>query len=315
MPDPKPYIWQFDRRPWGTKADVATFSVGVYQWLPKTSGKGLKRSNAIRVAGYVAESAAVYAKADELCARLNKENVRVGAFPDWVQKQYSVPCPTAARKVTVRDRVTQFAREILEPELKRFGFRRSGRKLWRNDAKVCQVVDLTLSQWGTATAGRFYINMGVFWHEVEEILKNPSRRKMPPPEYQCTYRMDLGGATPEGRQKIWDIDLHTDLRSLGRDVLADLTHHGLPWLEFRSELKNTLDGVKYLRQVRPNTFSSLEMVSFWAMVVFLTMLGKPEKAKKELENHLNGGPTDAAALALAERLGIDLSDSGSEWAK
>ncbi len=44
--DPKPYEWDFDgacapspRQKW----TPATFSLGIFQWLPKRSGKGLKR--------------------------------------------------------------------------------------------------------------------------------------------------------------------------------------------------------------------------------------------------------------------------------
>lgn len=48
------------------------FSVGVFQWLPKSDGKGLKRSAVkIRVKGWVSDAERVYAKARELCQRLD----------------------------------------------------------------------------------------------------------------------------------------------------------------------------------------------------------------------------------------------------
>ncbi len=49
-----------------------TFSVGCFQWLPKAGGKGLKKSAVIvRVKGRVSCPESVYAKAAEICTKLN----------------------------------------------------------------------------------------------------------------------------------------------------------------------------------------------------------------------------------------------------
>jgi hypothetical protein len=93
MADPQVYRWEYERSAWDSVPGATRFSVGIYQWLPKSSGKGLKKSNTIRVNGYVAEPQRVYDKADELCQRLNVEGVRADAPPDWVQKSYSLPKP------------------------------------------------------------------------------------------------------------------------------------------------------------------------------------------------------------------------------
>ncbi len=50
----------------------ATFSVGIFQWLPKTGGTGLKRSAVkYRVKGAVNNAEAVYARAREVCQLLD----------------------------------------------------------------------------------------------------------------------------------------------------------------------------------------------------------------------------------------------------
>jgi hypothetical protein len=44
--NPKPYEWDYDGACDPAKSrsrSMQTFSVGVFQWLPKKSGKGLKR--------------------------------------------------------------------------------------------------------------------------------------------------------------------------------------------------------------------------------------------------------------------------------
>lgn len=50
-----------------------TFSVGIFQWIPKSSGKGLKRSLVkYRVKGYSSNPQAVYDRAAELCMRFDQ---------------------------------------------------------------------------------------------------------------------------------------------------------------------------------------------------------------------------------------------------
>ena len=100
----KPYLWCFDHSSSGIAAMTETFSVGVYQWLPAKSGNGLKKSKSIRVAGYAADPQAVYTKAQQLCAKLNRSKVNADAPPEWLQKQYSTPRPAASvKKLTVNN--------------------------------------------------------------------------------------------------------------------------------------------------------------------------------------------------------------------
>jgi hypothetical protein len=89
------YTWDFEHPAAGTLERFNTFSVGIFQWLPKASGKGMKMSKGIaRVLGYTAEPERVYEKAVQICARLNREGAKVDAPPHWLQKQYSIPRPT-----------------------------------------------------------------------------------------------------------------------------------------------------------------------------------------------------------------------------
>ncbi len=94
MPTSDHYSWDFDRPPAQWMERYSTFSVGIFQWLKKASGRGLKQSRAIcRVMGYTAEPDRVYDKALEICARLNRESASAAHPPSWLQKQYSVPRP------------------------------------------------------------------------------------------------------------------------------------------------------------------------------------------------------------------------------
>ena len=49
-----------------------TFSVGIFQWLPKSVGKGLKRSAVkYRVKGHCDVAEKVYSRASEICIQLD----------------------------------------------------------------------------------------------------------------------------------------------------------------------------------------------------------------------------------------------------
>ena len=51
-----------------------TFSVGIFQWVPKSSGKGLKRGKAIkRIRGSTANSREVLDRAEKMCSDLQRE--------------------------------------------------------------------------------------------------------------------------------------------------------------------------------------------------------------------------------------------------
>jgi hypothetical protein len=50
----------------------ATFSVGVFQWVPKMSGKGMKKSKVkVRVIGLAGQADAVYSRAREIAGQLD----------------------------------------------------------------------------------------------------------------------------------------------------------------------------------------------------------------------------------------------------
>lgn len=87
------FAWDFDRLPEDRNPAFLTCSVAIYQWLPKASGRGLKKVNAARVCGYMLDLQSVYRKAQEICDRLNAAQARADARPKWLQKQYSVPKP------------------------------------------------------------------------------------------------------------------------------------------------------------------------------------------------------------------------------
>ncbi len=74
MPNTKrPYQWDYDGscKPGGRSAysGCSTFSVGIFQWVPRGNGKGIKRGKVVqRVKGSTSAPDEVYAKAQMICA-------------------------------------------------------------------------------------------------------------------------------------------------------------------------------------------------------------------------------------------------------
>ena len=75
----RPYQWDYDGscKPGGPSgySGCATFSVGIFQWVPRGSGKGLKRGKVVqRIKGGMSTDAVaeVFAKARAECARREK---------------------------------------------------------------------------------------------------------------------------------------------------------------------------------------------------------------------------------------------------
>lgn len=163
------------------------------------------------------------------------------------------------KKLSVKDHVTQMVREVLAPPMKAAGFRRTGRVFWRNNPETCQIVIIAMSRWGSRKESSFDVKLGVFWHRVEEILKNRSSGKMPPPEHLCTFRIDLQDAAHRTPRASWQVTQATNLAAIGRKVLQEIRRKGLPWLEYRSELTRTLEWKRYRRAEGNGTYSTPEL--------------------------------------------------------
>lgn len=194
------YQWEFDRSTWDSRTEASTFSVGIYQWLPSASGNSLKKSKTIRVLGYVTDPESVYAKARELCDRLNAEHARFEKLPEWVQKQYSVPKPagfakpqmtwlSGAEARSIRNRV---AKQHLLPA----GFIKSHASTFvRRVGEIVQAINFQTMTWG----GQFTVNLGLHY-AFTPIGGDFTRKRWLEFDYlDCSLRARIGEFLPEKR--------------------------------------------------------------------------------------------------------------------
>ncbi len=212
MDEPVAFQWTYDRSAWADRPDAATFSVGVFQWLPKANG-GLKKSTTIRVNGYVADAEAVYGKADELCERLNRERARLDARPTWLRKSYSVTKPagfekprrsaelTAAEVKAVRNRVVKpllRAEGYVQTHASTFACRRG---------EIVRLMHFQTLTWGP----NFTVNLSL--HPTFVPITSDVPQKVcwtTVKEYQCTVRGRIGCSLPQGHDTWWPFGSDAD---------------------------------------------------------------------------------------------------------
>jgi len=202
MQRPKPYQWDYDRA--GAEVMISsgfrTFSIGVFQWLPKASGKGLKRSTTIRVNGYVADPQRAFDRADELCRQLNAENVRSDNPPAWLQKQYSVPRPAdvPAKRPLNRlsgSQVRTIRDQVMREELLPLGFIKvKGGTYVRRRSDQIHLIDFQANKYG----GSFTVNLAFHYAFVPPPYCYGIPRELTAiRQTDCMLRSRLGHFLPE----------------------------------------------------------------------------------------------------------------------
>lgn len=236
MEEPAAYRWEYERSSWENSSLAATFSVGIWQWLPKAGGKGLKRSRTIRVTGYTADPERVYAKAQELCERLNAEGASAEDPPAWLQKQYSVPRPAGAPLEPDSDelsgsQVRTLRRQVMQQLLEPVGFRhRSGGTWTRTQDDQVHLIDFQPNQWGHD----YTINLGFHYTFVPPYFAPGTTETEGYQLLDCALSSRLGYFGPEGKD-VWfaygtDPEaLTTTLRQNARDALTVFDRYSRKW--------------------------------------------------------------------------------------
>jgi hypothetical protein len=204
--EPREYQWDYDRAAAEEmlRRGFDTFSVGVFQWVPKASGKGLKRSTAIRVLGYTADPESVFAKADELCRHLNDAGARADDPPPWLQKQYSVPKPTGLVIPRTTDDLTgaqvrSIREQVMKEELLPLGFVKGQAGTYvRQRGEQIHLIDFQPSTHGH----RFTVNLAFHYTFIPPLFH---RKAVPLSEFHlldCILSARLGHFLPEHRD-VW----------------------------------------------------------------------------------------------------------------
>lgn len=299
MNRPRAYQWSYDRSPFDESSGFTRLSIGVFQWLPKSSGKGLKKSSTIRINGFMSEPEKVYAKADELCERLNAAEAMFHDPPKWLQKSYSVPKPEGVELGRFHDglkasQVRSVREKIATGKLLPDGFVRAdeGATFVRRRGEQIQLIYFQGSKYG----GSFFVNLAVHWSFVVPLqkLKRLALREMT--YLDCAINAGLDTLT--GKFKGADFEYGTDpvvLRSkFERCVLESLAI-------FEKTERDFPDAASLVREdlnthLRPWNLLNPD----WLHACALVRLRRFDEAREILEEWTRREPWDPYKKAVAK---------------
>jgi hypothetical protein len=207
------YTWDFNRLPKDSNSDFHTFSVAVFQWQPKTSGRGLKKVNACRVCGYTLDPQAVYAKAQELCDRLTAENANASVRPKWLQKQYAVPKPERlVNPKRNRDLPGSVVRSIRLAVMKRLllpaGFVKGQQGTYvRRVGDQIHLIDFQAARFGH----QYTVNLAFHYSFLLPLFARKRIKLADYSQLDCGLRSRIGQFTKSARDRWYDYGTDRDL--------------------------------------------------------------------------------------------------------
>ena len=229
------YHWDYDRRQPTVDPPFLTFSIAIFQWQRKASGKGLKKINASRVCGYAADPESMYAKAQEICDLLNNQYASVLKRPKWLQKQYSVPRPKWLIKEPDGDELAaSVVRSIRESVMKRLllpeGFVKAAHATYAREREgQIHLLYFQGSKWGKS----YTVNLGFHYSFIKPFFAS---KQIPLREYHfldCAFQSRIGDHLT-GRD-VW-FDYGTDRAALTKcfeqnvaDCLEALAKYSERW--------------------------------------------------------------------------------------
>jgi len=197
----------------------------------------MKKSKSIaRVLGYTAEPERVFAEANKLCGRLNREGATAAAPPAWLRKQYSVPRPAG---VTIERTSTDFTAaqvrsirlRVMKDQLLTAGFviGKDATYVRRHEEQV-HLINFQGSKYGH----EFTVNLAFHYSFVPPLFH---RRTMPLAHLHvldCIIRERIGRFLP-GKRDTWFKycedrgELITELSQCATTCLAIFDRYAKRW--------------------------------------------------------------------------------------
>ncbi len=136
----------------------------------------------------------------------------------------------------VAKRIDEVIRLGLTPALEADGYLKKSRTFHRVSDDCVRVVNVQASDWNDPRIGRFTLNLGVFFPQVDRIHPQLLRSGLPN-EAQCTVRMRIGELMPGRRDTWWDIEAGADPAPIAEKIGQVWLRFGRPWIERVADLR------------------------------------------------------------------------------
>lgn len=199
------------------------------------------------------------------------------------------------RRTPAAAALDEVIRTGLAPPLKADGYRKDGRTFRRERERCIHVVNLQSSRSSTADEVRFTMNVGVYFRQVHALLAGcggPGRRG--PTEADCTIRARIGPLSPARSDTWWTATRGSTpeaLRALADELREAYERHARPWLDRVSDLRDTLDEVERIGDLR--TAAAIQLV-----------LGDVAAARSNAERLVREKPGAILDASWARQLGL-----------
>ena len=122
------------------------------------------------------------------------------------------------------------SKAVSDAGLKEAGFKRQGNHLHRNVGDVVHAIHFQASQWGSAAAGSFTVNLVV---TSPFVYTTWSGRPFPSNPASTLFPVNtrIGSMLPSRKDLWWTVADSTDLAHLSREVTAAILGYGMPFFE------------------------------------------------------------------------------------
>jgi hypothetical protein len=126
--------------------------------------------------------------------------------------------------------------QSLAPALKAAGYRRAARTWRRVGPASTRVVNAQGSTSNSTEAGRFTINLGLYFPVLAPLV-DWGRTSERPTEPDCQVRMRIGLLLPVRLDHWWIVTPHTDVTALAAEVRDAWDCYGAPWYAAHDNLE------------------------------------------------------------------------------
>ncbi len=125
-------------------------------------------------------------------------------------------------------------REGLAPLLRRKGYKKSGHTWRKQSAQCVQITHAQAGDSGDDEDGKFTLNLGVYFPDVDELGRGQSAQAKPLVA-DCLVQVPIGLILPPPSDHWWRIEPDVDLAQLAADVASGWTAHGKRWLDAHAD--------------------------------------------------------------------------------